>query len=110
MADIPNRVRKIIFKCIRELERNNIPVKEVILFGSYARGNYKEESDIDLLIVSPVFKGNRIEDRKIIRKYVIKISSLLEIIPCSLRDYQKRDPFIEEIVKSGIKIFSDKPL
>ena len=64
MVNIPDTVKEIIFKCIEELRKNNIPIEEVILFGSYAKGIYKEESDIDLLIVSPIFKGNRIEDRK----------------------------------------------
>ncbi len=32
-----------------------------------------------------------------IRKYMVKVSSLLEVIPCSLEDYQEKDPFIEEI-------------
>ncbi|WP_456367169.1 nucleotidyltransferase domain-containing protein, partial [Thermococcus sp.] len=29
-------------------------IEEVILFGSYARGDYDEESDIDLLIIGKV--------------------------------------------------------
>jgi predicted nucleotidyltransferase len=83
----------------------------VILFGSYAKGNYTEYSDIDLLIVSPIFKGRRMEDRKKIRKYILKISSHLEIIPCSRKEFQEKNPFIEEIIKSGIKItFSDNAL
>ena len=104
MATIPDKIKKIILKCIEELKKNNIPIDEVILFGSYAKGNYTENSDIDLLIVSPIFKGNRIEDRRKIRKYILKISSLLEIIPCSRKEFQEKNPFIEEILKNGIKI------
>ncbi len=57
-----------------------------------------------MLIVSPIFEGNRIEDRKKIRKYVLKISSLLEIIPCSRKEFQEKKLFIEEILKNGIKV------
>lgn len=35
-----------------------IPVEKMIFFGSRAIGSkYKEESDIDLVVVSPYFKG-----------------------------------------------------
>lgn len=30
---------------------------EVIVFGSRARGDYRPESDVDVLIVSPAFEG-----------------------------------------------------
>jgi len=111
MVAIPDKIKEIIFQCINELKKNNIPIDEVILFGSYAKGNYTEYSDIDLLIVSPIFKGRRMEDRKKIRKYILKISSHLEIIPCSRKEFQEKNPFIEEIIKSGIKItFSDNAL
>ena len=36
---------------------------EVYLFGSYARGDWMEDSDIDLVVVSPEFKGMPIWDR-----------------------------------------------
>jgi predicted nucleotidyltransferase len=47
MALSEDQVIKIIRGFITELRRE-IPIKEVILFGSYARGNPKEYSDIDL--------------------------------------------------------------
>ena len=31
--------------------RQEIPIREIILFGSYAHGNPKEYSDIDLAVV-----------------------------------------------------------
>ena len=48
---------------LEELEREGIEVVEAYLFGSYARGDYLESSDIDLVIVSPSFRGMRYIDR-----------------------------------------------
>lgn len=49
---------------LRELLRKSpIPIKSAFLFGSRARGDYLEESDWDLLIVSPEFAGIRFPDR-----------------------------------------------
>ena len=85
MAVIPDKIKKIVFEFINELEKNNIPIDDVFLFGSYAKGDYTPDSDIDLLIVSPIFEGDKIEDRKKIRRYILKISSYLEIIPLKVK-------------------------
>jgi len=34
------------------LENGGVRVEEIILFGSYARGDYSDSSDLDLVIVS----------------------------------------------------------
>ncbi len=39
------------------LTNSSIPIKSAFLFGSRARGDYLEDSDWDLLIVSPEFAG-----------------------------------------------------
>ena len=62
MALSEDQVAKIIRGFIAELSRE-IPIKAIILFGSYAQGNPKEYSDIDLAVISDWFKGKpRIEN------------------------------------------------
>lgn len=46
---------KISQKYIESLIKNGISISKAIIFGSYARGDYTDESDIDLLLVSPLF-------------------------------------------------------
>ncbi len=41
---------------------------------SYATGNYKKCSDIDIVLVSDIFMGNRIEDKDKIRNITLSIS------------------------------------
>jgi len=38
-------------------EKENIKIEKIILFGSRARNDYNEESDVDLIIVSKDFEG-----------------------------------------------------
>lgn len=45
------------------LSKSPILIKSAFLFGSRARGDYLEESDWDLLIVSPEFAGIPFADR-----------------------------------------------
>jgi predicted nucleotidyltransferase len=43
------------FKII--LERTGVPVRQMVLFGSYATGTFTENSDIDVVVVSDIFRG-----------------------------------------------------
>lgn len=47
----------------RELERRGVRVEEIILFGSVARGDFQDDSDLDLIIVSPDWRGMSVTDR-----------------------------------------------
>ena len=104
MAQIPAKVRNTIDKYLASLRENNIPIKQAILFGSYARGNYHEWSDIDLALVSDIFEGNRIDDRGKIRRITLRVSCDIEVLPYRPQDFNSDDPFVKEIMETGIRI------
>jgi predicted nucleotidyltransferase len=52
MAQIPDKINRTINNYLKVLEENRIPVKEAVLFGSYATGRFKKWSDIDIALVS----------------------------------------------------------
>lgn len=104
MAEIPVKIREIIDQYIQALKKNNIPVNQAILFGSYARGKYNKWSDIDIAIVSNIFEGDRFIDRGKIRKINLSVSSDLEILPYHPEDFTPDDPFVKEIMETGITI------
>jgi len=104
MAQLPTKIKSTINNYLQALNRNDIPIKEAILFGSYARGNYQEWSDIDIALVSDIFEGNRIDDKDKIRKITLSISSEIEVIPFSPDDFSLQNPFVKEILKTGIRL------
>lgn len=53
--------QKPIDEAIRRLVEAAPAGSEVILFGSYARGNAKEDSDLDFLVVEPELLSRRDE-------------------------------------------------
>jgi len=55
---------------IGEAIEKRIPDARVILFGSRARGEAPKHSDVDLIVVSSVFKGMHFTDRA---SYVLRI-------------------------------------
>ena len=101
MAVTTDSAIEAVKKYIKELERNNIPVLEAFVFGSYAKGNPKEESDIDIALVSTAFTGDRFEDRRKIIPFRRKIDSRIEPIPFRPEDFKAGGNFVDEIKKTG---------
>lgn len=88
-----------------ELERAGIPVEQIILFGSYARGSNSDASDIDLAIVSSVFTGIRFHDISHIVDSIAPVNSRLEIHPYRPDDFAGNDPFASEILRTGTVLY-----
>ena len=53
MVKITPELDGVIARFCRELERSGIRVGRILLFGSHARGEAREGSDVDLIIISP---------------------------------------------------------
>lgn len=53
----PQPVLKIVSEFRRALERQFGRIDHVIVFGSQARGDTHEDSDVDVIVVSPAFRG-----------------------------------------------------
>ena len=105
MALKEDQAVKLVIKYIGELERNKIPIEKAILFGSYAKGYAKEESDIDVALVSEVFSGDRFEDRRKIIPLRRKIDNRIEPLPFKPEDFENGGILVEEIKKTGIVVF-----
>jgi predicted nucleotidyltransferase len=98
---IDTAVREYIIKLSKE-----IPIQKAVLFGSYARGNYGKDSDVDLAIFSDYFEGvSRVEGIKFLLARARNYSQLdFQPIPFTYRDYIERDGFAAEVLKDGVEI------
>jgi len=104
MVEIPDKIKLILNKYLASLNENNIPIQKAVLFGSYANGSYNEWSDIDVALVSNIFEGIRIKDRDKIRRITLAISYQIEVMPYKPEDFTTDDPFVNEILETGIHI------
>jgi predicted nucleotidyltransferase len=103
MALSEDQVAKIIRGFIAELRRE-IPIKEFILFGSYAKGDPKEYSDIDLAVISDWFAGKpRIKNMQYLSRVAASYNSLIEALPFTEEEYRNLDKrsFLANIIQSG---------
>ncbi|MBI4378140.1 MAG: nucleotidyltransferase domain-containing protein [Nitrospinae bacterium] len=101
MAITSDSIIEIVKRYIDELEKHNIKISEAIIFGSHAKGTAKEESDIDIALVSDDFTGDRFEDRRRIVPFRRKIDSRIEPIPFKTEDFNNGGILAEEIKKTG---------
>ena len=100
-------------EAIREATRmlkEKFPVKEVILFGSKARGDDDPESDIDLLLLTtrPIYWKERHSIVEALFDVEMKYDVVISIIVNSVNDWQtglsSLLPVHEEITQEGIPI------
>jgi predicted nucleotidyltransferase len=69
---------------------NGIPVSFGVIFGSQARGTADEQSDIDLLVVSPHFDGKK--DRRetsLLWRLTITTDTRVEPVPVGEREWKE---------------------
>ena len=59
MAFSKTSVINLIKEYIVRLKEHNISVEKVLLFGSKTKGTSREDSDIDIAVISSSFKGDR---------------------------------------------------
>lgn len=98
-----NAVIELVRKFANELTDIGINLKKVILFGSYAKQQQHEYSDIDVALVADEFIGVGFVD---IQKIVKVLKKYIEIQPktYSPQDFNEGDPFIDEVLNTGIEI------
>ena len=105
-----NRKTNKIVKRFVNLIIKKFNIKKIIIFGSFARGDYHKGSDLDLVIVGE-FK-ERFIDR--IGKIIELNDSDLEIeaMVYTEEEFQKmiqeRRPFIEQVLEEGIVVYEKK--
>ena len=104
MVEISDKIKETIDLFFIESRKNNINIVKAVLFGSYGRGTQQQYSDIDLAVVSPDFSGIRYYDLEKVRKAKLKAGSLLEIHTFKPKDFTNENPFVSEILSTGISI------
>ena len=102
---VTNEIKAIILEFGRQLIKKNIPVDLLVLFGSYAKGNFHEDSDLDIAVISPVFGKNRLFERIHLMNISAKIDSKIEPHPISTKDWKEGwKEIVHEINKTGIPV------
>jgi len=82
---------------------HDYPVKQMFLYGSYARGNHHKDSDIDLAIIMKELP-DPFQTQVNLLKLTWKFDTRVEPHPFDEKDLDSANPVIKEILRTGIEI------
>ncbi|SHF26650.1 nucleotidyltransferase domain-containing protein [Desulforamulus putei] len=103
-----NAVKENINKLINDLQKKNIRVSYIVLYGSHAKGRAGKDSDIDIAVISPDFGQNPLNDSKVVYKSIfnLDIEPNFDVKTFSLEEFEKNNHyFVKEIKRTGKKIY-----
>ena len=99
------QAKKIVKKYAEKLKQENFPFVAMYLFGSHAKGKAKQESDIDVAVISDKFKRNKDKNSFLLWKLRRDIDSRIEPFGFTKKDFKNElEPMVYEIKKTGIRI------
>lgn len=102
---LKDKPKKLIKKYCQVLVNAGIPVKKIILFGSYVKGTQKPWSDLDLCIVSDIFGKDPLKEMMLLKKLTTKVETMIEPYPYNPQDLAEPwDSLANEIRKHGQRI------
>ena len=94
-------------KNFKELVNNEIPIQKILLFGSFARGKTHKWSDVDLIIVSSKFYGEKTykRARRLYDYWNLNYPvDFLCYTPEEFNKLKKQVTIVREAVNKGIEI------
>jgi len=101
------QIKEIIEEYKHALSVLGINVVRVILYGSFANGNQREDSDIDLVVISKDFQKMNLRERL----EVLGIAAARIMKPIEARGYTPEEvgmvlpsSFLKEILAAGVSI------
>jgi uncharacterized protein len=102
MVKTEREIKEIISRYAVELEKLGIKSQRILLYGSYANGIPREDSDIDLIVISELFEGMNIRERlELLGIAAGKVFEPIEALGYTPEEIEanKRGTFLEEVLE-----------
>jgi predicted nucleotidyltransferase len=104
--DLPRRVKAALERFANELKELDRGC-EAYLFGSYARGDWLAESDVDIIVVSSIFEGldfgkRYLKVRRLLPNWLS--TELLLYTPAEFQRAKKRSLIIKDAMRHWVKL------
>lgn len=101
---VPRKIRGVVRRFKEALVKAGFPRVRVFVFGSYARNEARPDSDIDICLVSGVFKGSTERYRKKAVFIAFKIDPRIQVVVTEPEKFKagSLSPLFSSIQKEAI--------
>jgi len=100
-------VVEIIDRLRNEVEERGIKLQSVILYGSEATGFSREDSDIDVVIVSDDFANKSYWERiDILTEAIFSVSAPIEAVAMTTDEWEHSGSLIAEFARNGDVLYA----
>ncbi len=89
---------------VAALQAKGLQVERAYLYGSYAKGHARRDSDIDIAIVSKDLTGDWLDDYCRVTRIADSIDVRMEVVPFQPKDFRDENPLVWEIKSFGIPL------
>lgn len=91
---------------VHAVEQSGIRLQAAYLFGSYAKGTARADSDIDVALVSPDFSG-WVDDLEKIRSALLSRDIRIETVRFRPDTFRDENPLAWEVKRTGISLIGN---
>ncbi len=98
------QVLEIVEHFLQELEKTGIRLAAAYLYGSYAEGAARPDSDIDVALISEDFTGDLWEDHQRILSALLQSDSRIEPVRFRPEEFCDEHPLAWEIGTRGQRL------
>lgn len=89
---VDSSIIAIVRRYLDTVMRAGIPAEKAIIYGSFARGEQRKDSDIDVLVLSPLF--DRLKESKVLDllwRLTRQVDIRIEPIAVGVREFDEDD-------------------
>ena len=102
---LPKKVIQGVEEYVASLRSDKLPIKSVYVFGSYAKGEQRKDSDVDVAIISPKFKNSWQALQYLWKNRPSNLNIPIEPMGFNPTDFKsKYSSLINEIKTYGVKV------
>ncbi|MFH0926644.1 MAG: nucleotidyltransferase domain-containing protein [bacterium] len=99
-------ISPIISRFKKILETKGIKIEKIILYGSWAKNRQREDSDIDLVVISNDFSKKGYWERiDILSDAIYKIFEPIEAVAMTPEEWENGNSFIRDYARDGETIY-----